>query len=116
MIFLLCVIENVEVLANCTINIEERNGKVYAVPSDISVVWNDFQQFKMEFDYQYIPSATAKLIDGMVASHWKMIKPLMDPTVNTMVGDTMKLVIVPMIQAAPLQDVFDMESSGEGQC
>lgn len=110
------VTDNVEILANAKADVMQRDGSDYAVLSEISVVSFDFSHFKMEFDYQYTPSTIVSLVDRVVASHWKMMKPLMDTTINRFAVGTIEAVFLPVLQAVCLQEIFNMELTNGEQC
>lgn len=115
-LFSLSAIENVETLVNFRINIEQRNGKAYAIPSNISVVRIDVQYAKLELNYQYLPSIVENIVDKVFISNWKMVKSMMDPTLNVFVGDTMESVLIPLLNQMSLHEVINMESINGGQC
>lgn len=106
--FFSCEIENVDILVNLKAYIEQRNGQDYIVANGLSVVSNDILNFKVEFDHQYMPATMANLADRVFYSNWKMMKSLMDPTINRFAGDTIKSALMPMFNEISIQDFVKM--------
>lgn len=91
----------------------KRNGNAYAIPSNICVS-NEVSNVKVVFSHQqYMPLAIANVVDGVFNSKWKMIKPLMDPTLNTFVADVIRSIVVPILDNIPLQEIINMEGSNK---
>lgn len=114
--FFLCVIDDFEAEFNYRANIEQRDGKAYMIASDIFVTNVDFQDFKIEFVYDYVPVIIASMIDKGFISNWKMVKSLMDPTIERYAADLIKSLVVPILEGVPLQDIINMESPTGEHC
>lgn len=105
------VIENVGVLLNVKCIVEKRSGKDLVTSIDIPVS-TDVMNFKMDVEYTFLPTAIASLVDASICSNWKMVKSLMDPTINRCIEDTIKSFLLPFLTENPIHDVFNVETTG----
>lgn len=113
--FFFSAIGNLEVDIILKIDVVERNGNEYMVIRDTSVT-TDVSYFKVKYQYENVAAAITNLVSGLVNSNSKIVKSLMDPTINRFIGDLLqKSVLQPTFDELPLPDVandfFEMNST-----
>lgn len=82
----------------------QRNGNEYMTISDMSVS-TDVSHFKMNFQYRNVASAIANMVTGLTNSNWKIMKPIMDPSLNRFISG--------MLQKSVLETMFNKFSVQE---
>lgn len=78
--------------------------------SDVSVK-NQVSDFKAYIHYDNAITATIfSLVDTTVNTGWKLIKPMLDPTIDRFIGEVLYEVITPIFNKTPIQDFFNMNT------
>lgn len=101
------ILENIVIPITAEVNIVKRDGKDYITISHMYVS-TDLSYFKMNHRYKNVPSFITNMINKIINSSWKMIKPLMDHTINRFVRETLNSIVTPMFNEISLQDFFNM--------
>lgn len=92
-------------------HIVRRNGRDYIAISNAAVT-NQISDFKVRIHHTNpISQFVANLVDSLAHSSWRIFKPLMDPTFNRFICETLLSIVVPMFNGVPLQDFFNMKST-----
>lgn len=90
-----------------TAHIVHRDGKDYVKITNLSAK-NKVSKFKASLNYENTIAATIfKLVESVITSSWRIIKPLMDPTINRFIGEVLEEVVTPMFNEIPLQEFFN---------
>lgn len=97
------------------IDVVQRNGTDYMVVRDTSLT-TDASHFNIIYQYQNVLPVVNSILGGVVNSNWKIVKSLIDPSLNRFIGDTLvKSVLQPIFDEFSLQDVandfFHMNST-----
>lgn len=86
----------------------QRDGKDYVTLSDLSVS-NQVSNYRAYIHYDNnIASTIYSLVDGTINSNWRILKPMIDPTINRFIGEILEDVVTPIFNEIPLQDFFNM--------
>lgn len=64
-------------------------------------------QFHMKMEYQNVATVLTNMLTTVANSNWRMIKPLVDPTVNSYVSHIFRLLIQPIFEAYSLEEYFN---------
>lgn len=89
-------------------DVSERNGKNFGTITDLYFTTH-LSDFRMNFNYTNIPSAITSMVSGVVNSNWRIMKPLVDPTLNTFISGTFKdISIQPIFNRFDLQEIFSV--------
>lgn len=101
----------------CKIDVVQRNGTDHMIARDTSLT-TDASCFKITYHYQNVAPVVNSILDGAVNSNWRIVKSLLDPTLNKFIGDTLqKSALQPIFDEVSLQDMandfFDMNSTCE---
>lgn len=84
-----------------------RNGKDYMNLTDVSFT-TDASYFKINYENQDIPLAITSMVSGVVNSNWRVIKALVDPTLNRFTSDILqKLIGQPIFNKLAIPDLVD---------
>lgn len=78
------------------LRIVQRNGNDYMIISD-TIFSTDASYFKIVYKCQNV--ALANIIGGVINSNWKLVKSMVDPTLNKCFSN--------IIQELVLQPIFD---------
>lgn len=88
------------------IDVNQRNGKNFMTISDSNLT-NHASYFQINYTFLNIPSTITSIVSGVVNSNWRIIKPLVDPTISRFVSDGIqKFGIQPIFNKFDLQEIF----------
>lgn len=105
--YLFSAIENLEVQMIVKVAVVPRNGKYHMNLTDVSFT-TDASYFEINYENQGIPSAITSLVSGVVNSKWRVIKALIDPTLNRFISDILqKLIGQPICNILAISDMVD---------
>lgn len=81
-------------------------------------VTTDVSYFKVNYQYENVAAAITNLVSGLVNSNSKIVKSLIDPTINRFICELLReSVIQPIFDEITLPDVanefYDMNSTCE---
>lgn len=88
--------------------IVSRNGNDYVTVRNPSVT-TQISGFNGQFSVDNgIISPILNQAAGIVNSNWKTFKPVMDPTINRLIVESLLEIVTPMLDDNPLQSFFNM--------